>query len=85
MKGWSAGLVDIVDGANIRVIEGRCGARFALKAVQRLAVSGHFGGKKFQGHVTAEAGVFGLVDHAHSASAQSFKDSIVRNSLTEHG
>ena len=77
-------LADIVDGANIRMIESGCSAGLTLKAVESLAISGHFGREKFQGNVAAEAGVFGFVDHAHSASAQPFEDSIVRDSLTEH-
>ena len=55
------------------------GARFAAESLDRLRVLGNVVGQKFQGYTAAQAGVFGLVDHAHSAAAQFFQDAIVRN------
>ncbi len=61
-------LADIVDGADVRVIESGRSAGFSLKAVQRLTVPGHFGWEEFEGDVAAEAGILGFVDHTHSAA-----------------
>ena len=70
---------DIVNGADIRVIERRRSARFAAESLDRLRVLRNVVGEKFQGDASAQPGVLGLVDHSHSAAAQLFQDAIVRN------
>ena len=40
-------------------------------------VVGNVVGEEFQGDVAAEAGVFGLVDHAHAAAAEFFEDGVM--------
>jgi hypothetical protein len=77
-------LPDIVDGADVWMIQSRGGACFSLKAVESLAVSGHLGGKEFQGNMPAKASVLGFVDHTHAPATQTFQNSIVRDGLTEH-
>ena len=40
--------------------------------------------QEIQGHVTTESGVLGLIDHSHAALAEHLRDTIVRNSLSDH-
>ena len=65
-------LPDIVNRANVGMIQGRSGARFALKALQRGVVLDHIIGKKFQRNVAAQARVFGLIHHSHAAATELF-------------
>jgi hypothetical protein len=61
-EGSTIGLVDFVDGADVRVVQrGRC-LGFPLETVEGLGVVGEFVGKELQGDVTTELEVFGLVD-----------------------
>jgi hypothetical protein len=58
---------DVVDRADVGVIQ--CGGSlgFALKARQRLWVSGNFIGKELEGDEAMQPRVFGFVDHTHPA------------------
>ena len=78
-------LADFVDGANVGVIEGRSGARFALESLQRLVVLRQFLGQEFQRDEAAELDVFRLVHHTHPAAAEFFNDLIVRDRFADHG
>jgi hypothetical protein len=64
--------VNFVDGADVGVIEGGGGLRFALETLEGLRVAGKIFGEKFQSDETAELGVFRFVDDAHSAAAAVF-------------
>ena len=75
---------DVVNGADIWMVQRRCGPGFALEARQRLRVPGHFIGQKLEGDEALEAAVFRLVDHAHAASANFFDDAVVRDGLADH-
>ena len=59
---------DIVNSADVRMIERRGGAGFAAEPLDGLGVLGNVVGKEFQGNATTEAGVGGFVDHAHSTA-----------------
>jgi len=77
-------LADVVDGADIGVVQGRGRLGFPAKAGQRLLIAGKFIGKKLQGHEAAQAGIFGFVHDSHSTVAELFGDPIVRNGLVVH-
>src|SRR5947209_19021612 len=53
-----------------RVVQRGGGARLALEALERLAITGEVVGEKFQGDEAPEPGVFGLVHHAHAAATE---------------
>ena len=76
--------VNFVDGADVGVIEGGGGLRFALETFESLRVAGEIFGEKFQRDETAELGVFGFVDDAHSAAAEFFQDAVVGDGLADH-
>ena len=78
-------LLDRVDGADIGMVQGRSRARLALKALEQLAVLGHFGRKKFQRHAAAKLRILGFVHHAHSACADLLDNLVMRKSLSDQG
>ena len=77
-------LVNLVDGADVWVIESRCRASLAAKALQRLMVFGDVVGEKFQRDKAAQLGVFSLVDHTHSTTAELLNDAVMRDGLADH-
>ena len=77
-------LADVVDRADVRVIQ--CGgrARLELEPIHGVGIVREFVMDELQRNGTAEANVFGSVDDAHAAFAQSTDDSIVRNRPSKH-
>ncbi len=78
-------LADLVDGADVRMVERRGGAGLALEPFQSGSIRAEFRGKKLQGHVPAEGFVLRLVNHAHPAATQLADDTVVRDGLSDHG
>ncbi len=77
--------LDVVDGADVRMVEGGGGASFSLEALEGLWILGDVVGKKFQGYETAEFGVFGFVNDTHSAAAEFFDDAVIGDGLADEG
>ena len=75
---------DVVDGANIRVIESRGRTRFSLKPFQRLRVFLHSLWQEFQRDTPAKARVLRLIDDAHAARAQLVRDLVMEKKLAYH-
>src|SRR5713226_91452 len=76
-------LVDLVNRADVGMVESRCGLRFPLKTGQSLRVFGYFVGQKLQGHKAVELDVLSLVDHAHAAASEFLDDAVVRDGLAD--
>ena len=72
-------LADIVNGANVGVIECGSGLRFTAKAFQRLRVARQFFGQEFQTDRAMQPRVLGLINHTHPAAAQLLDDSVMGN------
>src|SRR5262249_54306833 len=77
-------LADLVDSADIGVIQSRCGAGLAAEALKSLGVVGRIVGKKFEGDEAAERGVLGLVDDTHPTAAEKLNDAVMGDSLADH-
>ncbi len=77
-------LVDVVDRADVRVLERGGGARLTAQTLQRLRVVPHVVGQELQRDAPAELEVFGLVDDAHAAAAQLLEDPVVGDGLADH-
>src|SRR5207302_10704640 len=77
-------LADLVNGANVGMVERGGGASFATEAPQGRGVLGDVVGKEFQGYEPAEREVFGLVDDSHAATAELLDDAVVRDGLADH-
>ena len=82
-EGAAGVLADVIDSADVGVVQGGGGLGFAAKSLERLAVLGEFFRQEFQGNEATETGVLGLVDDAHAAAAQLFDDAVVRDGLVE--
>jgi hypothetical protein len=65
---------DIVERADVGMIEAGDGFGFALEAGFQGGVVGEVGGEDFDGDFAAEAGVAGAIDFAHAACADGGKD-----------
>jgi hypothetical protein len=83
-EGSSIGLVNFVDRADVRVVQGGRSFCFPLETAKSLHVVGKFFGKEFQGDVATELQVFCLVHHAHSTTADLAEYAVVGNRLP-HG
>src|SRR5262249_41356029 len=77
-EGLAFVLTDLVNRADVGMIECRGGTRFTSKAFQRLGVHGKTFGQELQCHEAAEFTVLGFVDHTHPAATQLLQDGIVR-------
>ena len=84
MKALAFLLADVVDGADVGMVQGGGGLGFAPEAVQGLRVLGDIVGQEFERDEATERGVFGLVDHTHAAAAQLLDDAVVRDGLADH-
>ena len=73
------GLPDLIDSADIRMVQGRGGPGFTLKTLQRRSVLFQFAGQKLQRDVPAQIDVLGFVHHSHAATAQLVQDAVVRD------
>src|SRR5205814_10270535 len=76
--------VDFVDGADVRVIQGRSGTGLTAESFERLWIVCEFFGKELQGDVATELEVFGLIHNAHATAADLAEYAVMGNSLP-HG
>src|SRR6266581_8509530 len=77
-------LADVVNRADVRMIQRRSGLRFALKAGEGLRVPGNIVGQELERDEAVQARVFRFVNHAHTAPANFFDNAIVGNGLADH-
>src|ERR1022692_1689175 len=82
-EGMTLVLANVMNGADIRMIQGGSSLRFTLETGQRLRIFGYFIGQEFQGNEAAQASIFGFVNHAHSAAPELLDDAIVRDGLAD--
>ncbi len=72
-------LADLVDRADVRMIERRRRAGLAMEALHRAVVAGEILRQELERDVPAETQVLGVVDDAHSPAAKFAEDAIVRD------
>ena len=77
-------IVNFVDRADVRMVQGGGSLGFALEAAESLRVLGDFIGQELQGDKAAELHVLGFVDHTHPAATQLLDDAVVRDGLADH-
>ncbi len=75
---------DIVDGADVGMVQRGCGTRLPLKALIGLWVIRQLFRKELQGDAPAQAKVLGFIDNAHATAAQLLRDAVVRDRLADH-
>ena len=76
---------DVVDGADIGVVQRRGGPGLAAEPVEHGKLAADLIGEKFERDEAPQAGVLGLVDHAHSPAAKLFDHSIMGYGFADHG
>ena len=77
-------LADVVDGADVGMVQCGSGLGFALEARERLRVAGNVFRQELQGDEAVEPSVLGLVDHTHAAAAELLDDAVVAQVLVDN-
>ena len=77
-------LADVVDRADVRVVERRGDARLPPESLERVGARGELGRQELQRDLAAEADVFGAVDDAHAAAAEAIEDPVVADGGPNH-
>ena len=77
-------LPDLIDRADVGMVESRGRLGLTLEAGQGLGVSGDLVRQELQGNKTMESGVLGLVHHTHPTNAQLLHNAVVRDCLPDH-
>ena len=77
-EGFAILFTDVVNGADVGVVESGGSLGFALEASEGLGIFGDVVREKFQCHVAMKSCVQGFVNHTHSAAAKLFHDAVVR-------
>ncbi len=78
-------LANLINRADIRMIQRRSRLCLALKTRSGQRILRHFVRQKLQRNKAAQAGIFSLVNHAHTAAAQFLDNAVVRDGLIDHG
>ena len=78
-------LADVIDGADILMVQSGRRLRFALEAGERLRVSGNFIGEELERYKTVQPCVLGLVHNTHAPTADLLDNPVVRDGLADHG
>jgi hypothetical protein len=84
-EGTSFLLVHIVDRADVRMVQGGRGTRFAPHPLHRLAVFRKVFRQELQGNEAVQLVVFGPVDDPHPSDAELLEDAVVGDDLCNHG
>ena len=77
-------LANLVDRANVGMIEGGGGASFSAETLQRLRILQGLLGQELQSYQSSQTNVLGLVDDAHSSAAKLFNDAVMRDGFANH-
>src|ERR1700745_1201582 len=77
-------LADLVNRADVGVVQRRRRSRFAPKTFQRLRIARQFIRKEFQRNKGDKFGVVGLLPDTHPAAAELFENVISRDRLPDH-
>jgi hypothetical protein len=83
MKGFVV-LANLMNRADIRMIQGRSGLCLALEARQRLWIFDDRIRQKLQGHEATQVEVLGLVDDPHTATTEFLDNAVMRDGLADH-
>jgi hypothetical protein len=84
-EGGPGFLADVVNGANVGMVQRGCRFGFAAKTFEGLPVLRQILRQKFQRDKSVEPGVLRLVDHAHATATKFFGDAVMRNGLADQG
>ena len=77
-------IVNLVDGADVWMVQRGGSLGFALEAAECLRVFGNVVGQKLKGDEAAEVYVLSFINHTHAAAAEFLDDAVVRDGLADH-
>src|SRR5215469_174430 len=83
-KGLPIELSDVINGANIGMVQGGGSLCFTLEASQGQRIASNIVRQEFESDETMQARVLGLINHSHSATTQLLDDPVVRDGLIDH-
>jgi len=83
-EGLSLLVINLVDRADVRMIQCRGSFGFALKTGECLRVFGYVVGQELKGDEATEFNILSFVDHSHAATAQLVNDAVMRDGLADH-
>jgi hypothetical protein len=81
MTGSTVVFADLMDGANVRMVESRGGKSFTSEAFKRLRVMGDIFRQELQRDETTKLGVLGFVDDTHASTTELLDDAVMRDGL----
>ena len=81
-EGSPIGLVNLVDRADVRMVQRGRGLGLPLEATEGLRVVGEFVGKELQGDVATELEVFRLIHNTHAPTADFAEGAVMGNRLS---
>src|SRR6266404_1587722 len=76
-------LFDLVNRADVGMIQSRCCLRLTFKALERELIIGHPFRQKLERHMTAQFEIFRLEDHPHTAAPDDLEYAIVGDFLPD--
>jgi hypothetical protein len=74
-------LANIVNRANVGMVESGCSTGLAFESFQRMGVVGYLLGQKLESHEATQPRVLSLVDHTHATAAKLLENAVVRDGL----
>ncbi len=77
-------LADLVDGADVGMVQRGRGLRLALETGQACGSWATSSGRNFRATKRSSSRVLGLVDDTHPAAAELLDDAVVRDGLADH-
>jgi len=77
-------LADVVDRANVGMVQGRSRLGLALEAGQGLGVAGNVIRQELERDKAVQPGVFGFVDDAHATTTDLLHNAVVRDGPADH-
>jgi hypothetical protein len=83
-EGLAVGVINLVDRADVGVMERGGGLSFAQEALLRLGVTEQVSAEEFQRHLSAQLRVLNPIDHAHPALAELLDDPVMADGLADH-
>jgi hypothetical protein len=82
--GLALGFADLVDRADVRMVQLRGEARFLDQAGSSGLVGQGLGGQDLQCDIPVELLVMGAIDHAHATGAKLLENPVMAERLTNH-
>src|SRR5215467_8204049 len=75
---------NLMNGADVGVIQSGRSARLAAKPLKRLGIMGQVFRKEFECYMASEVQVLGFVDDAHAATTKLFEDTVMADRFAQH-